>query len=72
MWDLSEERLGELWQFISGPEREMNEINNVAFYLTEAVCALPFESEMKAAQELVLTALKLRILIYEQFRAGGV
>lgn len=45
----------------------MNEINNVAFYLTEAVCALPFESEMKAAQELVLTALKLRILIYEQF-----
>lgn len=67
MWDLSEERLGELWQFISGPEREMNEINNVAFYLTEAVCALPFESEMKAAQELVLTALKLRILIYEQF-----
>lgn len=45
----------------------MNEINNVAFYLTEAVCALPFESEMKAAQELVLRALKLRILIYEQF-----
>lgn len=45
----------------------MNEINNVASYLTEAVCALLFESEMKAAQELVLTALKLRILIYEQF-----
>lgn len=45
----------------------MNEISNVTFYLTEAVCALPFESEMKAAQELVLTALKLRILVYEQF-----